>query len=141
MKITEIEGLSYSELHKRRHELIGCCKEVDIAVLATRYVQARSDAAMRDEKMGKQGELITVLQSSLKAAEERTKVANETSSEHLVIADEALVEQARAARKMREELNALVNENKILQEKLLKFGARAKRRGFFRRHRTPVAED
>lgn len=65
MVTADIENLSASELKQRRVELTKEMSEVAPDALASRYVQARLDAKMRDEKLAEQGTTITLLQSSL----------------------------------------------------------------------------
>lgn len=62
--LTEIENLSLSELKSQRDELIERAKKSDVGELAARYVKARTDAAMRDEKLAEQGKTIQALQQS-----------------------------------------------------------------------------
>lgn len=65
MTLTEIENLTAAELKSRRAELEQAAAAAPVADLAHRYVQARHDAAMRDEKMSEQGRTITALQQAL----------------------------------------------------------------------------
>ena len=71
MELTDIEGLAAAELKKRRDELVAEAAKAPVEQLAARYVQARTDATRRDEKMAEQGETIVHLQKALKAAEKR----------------------------------------------------------------------
>lgn len=65
MTITEIENLTAAELKSRRDQLIAEAQKAPADEVARRYVQARQDAAMRDEKMAEQGRTITALQEAL----------------------------------------------------------------------------
>ena len=71
MKIHDIENMPAVELKSRRDELIEAVKE-DPA-LAARYVQARTDAKMRDEKLLDQGRFITDLENQLAESHEANK--------------------------------------------------------------------
>lgn len=70
MKISEIEGLSFAELKARRADILAGLDETP-EVLAKRYLQARTDAAMRDEKLAEQGVKIKSLSEDLAAAEKQ----------------------------------------------------------------------
>lgn len=69
MTLNEIENLSFADLKTKRDELLAGLKEADHAELASRYVQARTDAKQRDEKLGEQGQTIAALQSGYQALE------------------------------------------------------------------------
>jgi predicted transcriptional regulator len=91
MKISEIENLTFTELKSRHDELIAAMKDVATPELAARYVQARTDAKQRDEKMSEQGRTIKELQLALEATREReqaavSQVAN-TSSENKTLGE------------------------------------------------------
>lgn len=88
MNITEIEGLPYSELRERHDELVAACKDMKPDVLAARYVQARTDAAMRDGKLGDQAKTIEALQSGLKAAEAHVEASKKAAQEQTAIVAE-----------------------------------------------------
>lgn len=64
MTLTEIENLSAAELKSRKDELVAAASQADPAELAVRYVQARTDASLRDEKLSEQGKTITTLQGA-----------------------------------------------------------------------------
>lgn len=68
MKLSEIENLSHADLKAKRAELIEAIKGEPAAELAARYIQARTDAKMRDEKLSEQGETIKALQDGMRAA-------------------------------------------------------------------------
>lgn len=68
MKITEIENMKADELKAKKSEAVEAVK--DDLQLAARYVQARLDATMRDEKLGEQGRTITALQGALAAVKQ-----------------------------------------------------------------------
>lgn len=72
MTISEIENLSYAELKARREELIEAAAADDGGVLAQRYVQARTDAKLRDEKLAEQGQTIDALKAGYAALQEKS---------------------------------------------------------------------
>lgn len=65
MTIYEIENLTAAQLKERKAELVEVAKEFPVDDLAARYVQARMDAKIRDEKLAEQGKTITRLESEL----------------------------------------------------------------------------
>ncbi len=65
-----IENLNFAELKARRADLVSQAKEVGVNELATRYVQARTDAKQRDERMAEQGVLIADLEEKLAASQQ-----------------------------------------------------------------------
>ncbi len=73
MTLIEIENLSTDELKKRRDELVAEAAKADAKELAARYVQARCDAAMRDDKLREQGVTINTLNDALATAKESIK--------------------------------------------------------------------
>jgi hypothetical protein len=68
MQIHEVENLSAAELKARKAELI---EALGGGELAQRYVQARTDAKMRDEKLSEQGGMIAALTNGNTALEEK----------------------------------------------------------------------
>lgn len=71
MTITEIENLSFAELKLHRNALIEAASNADKSELASRYVQARTDATHRDEKLSEQGKTIDALNSGNNALLEK----------------------------------------------------------------------
>jgi hypothetical protein len=71
MNIHEIENLSAAELKAKRAELIEAAKAVPIGELAERYVKARTDATIRDEKLAEQGGTIDALRAGAAALTEK----------------------------------------------------------------------
>lgn len=66
MSIIEIENMTAAQLKERASEL---AEQVnDDQDLAIRYVQARLDAKLRDEKLAEQGKTIALLQDALESA-------------------------------------------------------------------------
>jgi hypothetical protein len=106
MTTTEVENLTFDEFEKRRDELVAAMKEVPAAELAARYVQARTDAKCRDEKMGEQGKTITELQESLAHARERERVLGEK----LRAADVAAVNGRANIKSQDESISGLVDD-------------------------------
>lgn len=64
MALEAIENMSASELKDQREALVALAAGQPAADLAARYVQARLDARMRDEKLAEQGKTITILQAA-----------------------------------------------------------------------------
>lgn len=82
MTLVEIENFKAEELKARKAELIEAATkagkgEFSVADLAARYVQARTDAAMRDAKLHDQGTTITHLNTML--ADLQAKLAEATN--------------------------------------------------------------
>lgn len=65
MKIIDIENLSVEELKEQRAELVHSAMAADLGDLASRYIQARTDAKKRDVTLGEQGRTIATLNDSL----------------------------------------------------------------------------
>lgn len=86
MSIQEIENLSFAELKQRSTELAESLsaalldsRDIDqVAMLAARYVQARTDAKQRDETLAEQGTTISNLNNALVAAEEKSRRLEES---------------------------------------------------------------
>jgi len=71
MGLELIENLSAAELKSQRSELVAEAAKVDAAELADRYVQSRTDAKLRDEKMAEQGQAILAAEDRAIRAEDR----------------------------------------------------------------------
>lgn len=69
-KTHDIENMSVAELKASKNAIIAEL-QASPAELAARYVQARLDAKMRDEKLAQQGKYITQLEQTLAALEEK----------------------------------------------------------------------
>lgn len=90
MQIHEIENLSFFDLKTRQAELIEAAKDVSVEELpervdelAKRYVQARTDATMRDEKLADQAKTLEALRTGLDAATEKVAAAEQVSNDLL----------------------------------------------------------
>lgn len=79
--LQEIENMSYADLKAQRADLIAKVESAPVKELATRYVQARTDAAGRDEKLSEQGRTITILQEALEAEKSRAVAAEKRAAE------------------------------------------------------------
>ena len=79
MKIQDIENMTAADLKAKRTELVKALGDagsgVSVPELAARYVQARMDAKMRDEKLAEQGLTITNLNALLEVERAATKAA------------------------------------------------------------------
>jgi hypothetical protein len=115
MQIHEVENLPAAELKTRKAELI---EALGGGELAQRYVQARTDAKMRDEKLAEQGGMIAALTNGNAALEEKLQSLSTRNGE-LVNDLEAskarsasLLEQLSAAQKQTtdQELRAVAAE-------------------------------
>lgn len=92
MLIHDIENMTSSGLKNNASDL--AAKILDAIAgealtqeeLAERYIQARLDAAVRDEKLGEQGGIITSLQKGLNAAEEVLKAEVERMTQEAITA-------------------------------------------------------
>ena len=67
MHISDIENMRHKDLKANKAELIEAAEQFDSKEVARRYVQARTDAMFRDEKMGEQGKQISELEALLKS--------------------------------------------------------------------------
>lgn len=65
MTIIEIENLTFDELKAQRGQLAAELKDLPADELAARYIQARTDAKQRDEKLAEQGQTIKTLNASV----------------------------------------------------------------------------
>lgn len=68
MHLTEIENLSAADLKSRRDELVEAAKAAEQGELAARYVKARTDAKLRDEKLAEQARTLDALSTGLESA-------------------------------------------------------------------------
>ncbi len=73
MKLHEIENLTASELKDRKPELIEAAKLASVDDLAARYVQARTDAKLRDESLAEQAKTLEALRTGLEAAKQQAE--------------------------------------------------------------------
>lgn len=73
MTLTDVENLTAAELKAKRSEIVKSIEgeKVPVEDLITRYLQARLDAKVRDEKLAGQGATITALQQGLTVATEK----------------------------------------------------------------------
>ena len=84
MTLAEIENLSFADLKAKRDELVEAAAGVPadkqpeqyLHNLAARYVQARTDAKMRDEKLGEQAATIKALQDGMGALQTKAETAS-----------------------------------------------------------------
>lgn len=67
MNLVDIENMPFADLKSKRAELIEAARQSPLVELATRFVDARTDAKQRDEKLAEQGRTITSLNDSLDA--------------------------------------------------------------------------
>jgi len=81
MNIEEIENSTFAKLKAKRAELVEAAKGLPPEQLAARYVQARTDAKARDEKLADQGKTIIALQDGLAAAKDQAVVLGEKLDE------------------------------------------------------------
>jgi hypothetical protein len=71
MTFAEIENLSFAELKEQKAGILKSLGESDKAELAARYVQARTDAKLRDDKLGEQGRTLTALEAGVNSLTEQ----------------------------------------------------------------------
>ncbi len=103
-----IENLSHAELKANRADLIAQAKEADQHELASRYVQARTDAKHRDEKLAEQGRSIEALQFAVEKFQKMATAAQQLADNRVeVIAerDKHIQESAVVLQKMKHELH------------------------------------
>lgn len=86
MELHEIENLSAAELKERREELVAAARKAPVDQLAARYVQARTDAKLREDKLAEQGKTIMLLQQAM----EKSDVGHELTKQSLVQTQAAL---------------------------------------------------
>ncbi len=75
MTIHEIENLSHADLKAQRVVLLKLLKAVAPEEVAARYLQARTDAKLRDEKLAEQAKLLAVIQEGQEAMKQREAAA------------------------------------------------------------------
>lgn len=82
MTLADVENLTAAELKAKRSEIVKSIEgeKVPVEDLITRYLQARLDAKVRDEKLAEQGKAITILQQELEAATEKATVWEDRES-------------------------------------------------------------
>lgn len=130
MQLTKIENLSAAELKSRREELadaVVAAAEIDREELAARYVQARLDAKLRDEKLAEQGQTIGSLNGSIDLLQREVNRLesdlNAARNHHVALAQRAEENQKIAA----DSISALTTEVHSLTERLDAETARADR--------------
>lgn len=69
--LEKIENLTFAELKANRAALVAEAAQQPLQALAARYVQARTDAKMRDERMSAMGLEFTDLGNRLKESAQR----------------------------------------------------------------------
>lgn len=138
MKLHDIENLPFAELKARRVELVKVAIVTEVDELAARYVQARTDAKGRDEKLAEQAKTLAALQEGLEAVKERealtTKACDEAvaaiqkeSAQLLKTADDTVVEWEIACQKHLEVIENLQSNNAALVEQVTKLGSQCER--------------
>ena len=68
MKLEDIEAMTVEELNSQKDELSTFAATCEPKQLAARYIKARLDAAIRDEKLSEQGVTITNLNAGIETA-------------------------------------------------------------------------
>lgn len=124
MNLQQIENLSFAELKQDRSAILEALKSLDPAEIQERYLQARTDAKQRDEKLGEQGRLITVLQTGHDAAVEKSKrleAERDESVKHLGETLESLKNNA----EMRRDLERQVTSEFMRAERMKAEATRA----------------
>jgi chromosome segregation ATPase len=109
MNLAEIENLSFVELKAKREEFIAEAAKATQADLAARYVQARTDAKHRDEKLAEQAtiaalttgnnallEKLATTEGQLRTAIERCKRLEETLERRMSEAQEEITKRDEA---------------------------------------------
>jgi uncharacterized protein YoxC len=71
--IRQIENMTADEIKEQGDELLEKLKDADDLDIESRYLQARHDAKMRDEKLKEQGVTIVALQEALESAKDLIK--------------------------------------------------------------------
>lgn len=71
MTLEEIENLTFEELKSRRAELVAEAAKAPAKDVAERFVDARTDAKLRDQTQAKQGVTITALEQGAAAMTEK----------------------------------------------------------------------
>jgi len=64
-KLAAIENLSHADLKASKADLVERAAQLPAGDLAARYVQSRTDAKLRDERMGEMGKQISSLQAQV----------------------------------------------------------------------------
>lgn len=108
MQTTQIENMSAADLKAQKAEIVTAIAAAPPEDLAGRYVQARIDASLRDEKLSEQGQTITTLNEALGLAkgeiarlQDELKAAREAAAAEMLLrrqdGDAHLDEQIRDA--------------------------------------------
>lgn len=114
MTLNDIENATAADIKANRVELVEQAKSATVDELAMRYVQARLDAKMRDEKLAEQGATITSLNEAIASARDRIKVMEKQISDRESIIARRDVEEAR----LKSEIESISKRNYELQESL-----------------------
>lgn len=73
MSIHDIENMTFAELKAQRAELVKEAETLDRKDVAARYIQARTDATQRDEKLAEQARILESLQTGLEASKQQAE--------------------------------------------------------------------
>lgn len=105
MTLVEIENLPHDELKAKRLELIDAAAKGDVKELATRFVDARTDAKLRDIRMGEQGETITKHEATIatlnNVVKEKSDLVTKREGEIRAVENQLVAEQ-NVSRSLRE---------------------------------------
>lgn len=133
--LTQIENASFEELKHKRAEFVALATEQPLAEVARRYVQARTDAKLANQRMGEQSQELAALTSNLAVqAEVIGHLQNDVAArDELLAAAKAelttvqaeLQQQKQAASQLAGELSEANLRARAAESKLAKFLALA----------------
>ena len=129
MNLQDVENLSAADLKTRKKELLAAIKADAPAELADRYIQARTDAKVRDEAMAKQGKTIDSLQEGYAALTAQSKETETRLTNELEKARGELTDSQEKAKKFAASAQARIAELGAEAEALKAQLEKAKGRG------------
>lgn len=113
MTLIDIENMPFADLKAKRAELIEAASLADIRDVAVRFVDARTDAKQRDEKLSEQGRTITALNDALDARVTELRDAAKSTAEltaQLATADATIQSLRESLAKSQAECGVLATE-------------------------------
>jgi len=127
MSLVEIENLSHADLKAQRDTLISAAAKAPAVELAARYVQARTDAKARDEKLAEQGATITALtvgNAAMQAKTSELQAAMANADREIAFGQKCLGEAQQALNAKEKELaSETARANRLKAEAARNFSA------------------
>ena len=127
MDIHEIENSSFAELKANRDALVETAKKVPMGDLAIRYIQARTDAKGRDDKLAEQALTLKLLKDALTDLKAKSEAAAVEAAETNRDLSAAVVTGEREWDAFQSNLKKVAKEALDNEAKLIAANARADR--------------